>query len=365
MLFVGYYGMGNFGDDLFGHATVHGAERWWGREAKVLAPPLRGADASAFALRNPVLARGLASKGRLGQACRLVSKTAIPLGHGQIIYGGGSTFSRTKRWDVRRVYAAAARAGLLDLGAVGVSVGPFRSQREEEQIVERLMPLRYLALRDDASSDYVESLGLDVTVARAADLAGTLPETLFPHATPQDDVLGVSVCPSLFRSPDADVDAVLADLADVLERRALRQGIGVKLFSLQSHPTAGDAPLVERLRAALPEQGVSVELYDGDAARMWKAIGACRYVVSARLHGAITAYLQGVPFVMLGYHPKCTAFASDVGLPVARYVEADGRALTGLDEAVDDLVSTATPPSCTPDEYRQKAALNFIQAPWA
>ena len=36
-------------------------------------------------------------------------------------------------------------------------------------------------------------------------------------------------------------------------------------------------------------------------------------VISMRLHGAVLAYLLGVPFALNEYHQKCTDFCDDIG----------------------------------------------------
>ena len=94
------------------------------------------------------------------------------------ISAGGSTFSKHSKYSLKEVALHTGRKAnkKLKLGAIGVSVGPFRSVKDEKETVRYLKEINFLTLRDRRSYDYATSLDLPYKPIEAFDLAALLPE---------------------------------------------------------------------------------------------------------------------------------------------------------------------------------------------
>ena len=97
----------------------------------------------------------------------------------------------------------------------------------------------------------------------------------------------------------------------------------------------------------------------------WHGLAGCRAVLSVRLHGAITAYLCGVPFSLVEYHRKCTDLIEDIGQPEALRIRSDCSDAGAVVQILDRLFQKAELPSLPRETYSREAALNFTQVPWA
>ena len=104
-----------------------------------------------------------------------------------------------------------------------------------------------------------------------------------------------------------------------------REGVSVRIFCLNTHPRWGDEELSRKLQERLEGQGANVEWISAkdNLLGCWQGLATCDAVLSVRLHGAITAYLCGVPFSLVEYHRKCTDLIDDIGQPEALRVRSD------------------------------------------
>src|SRR5690606_1405304 len=85
------------------------------------------------------------------------------------------------------------------LGAIGVSVGPFKSLGDERSIREYIKQLDFISLRDRRSFEFVRSIdNLSCDPVCAFDLAALLPKIYnynFVRKTAEKIIIGISVCP--------------------------------------------------------------------------------------------------------------------------------------------------------------------------
>ncbi|QNA89673.1 polysaccharide pyruvyl transferase family protein [Massilia sp. Dwa41.01b] len=361
--FAGYYGMQNFGDDLFAYACVDGARRYWpGTSARVIGPQLDFDAPSALPrILPPELYCAKTKTGGLVRAA-VVLKEII---HNQmVVFGGGSLFVNSDS-GVFRLYKHALKIGGIRLAAVGVSIGPFDSLIAERRMKTFLSAFEFLSVRDRVSYEAGIEMGLSTTVL-AADLAGAVAADRFERsiflARSECKVLGVSLCefPGSVRSQVND------RLISEIVRTAKKIGCSVKIFSLNNHANDGDDKLASMLKMRLVEAKVdcviSYNNRQGVEASL-REIAACAWFVSVRLHGAIAAYLSGVPFVLLEYHRKCSDFLDDIGQSVSLRLNAESNA-TDICNALEHLSSTGNLPSMAVSEYRLQAQRNFTAAPW-
>ncbi|MFA7444435.1 MAG: polysaccharide pyruvyl transferase family protein, partial [Flavobacteriaceae bacterium] len=191
ILFNGFYGFQNTGDDAFIEIASWGNHIYWKNEnpayfsGAVLPNTIRKIDKIYPSTSNKILQK------------LSVFKEALNATY--FINAGGSVFSEIRPFsDI----VFAQKAGLLNSnlkhGAIGVSIGPFANSENEKRVIEYLKRLKFLALRDNESYNYALSLNLDYKPINAFDLAALLPvcyESYTPELSGKNrKVIGISVC---------------------------------------------------------------------------------------------------------------------------------------------------------------------------
>ncbi len=371
--FTGYYGMGNFGDDLFGAVCTAAARQLWHAQPLVVGPRLDGVDAGCTVASEAMAAR-YGDTGAAGKGIRLLSFCRGVLGSDVLVLGGGSVI--TGRESFRKpLMLGAQRMRGLSLAAVGVSVDPFRSEEARRRVAEFLGRFAYISVRDRRSFELVSSLGLETTLHAGRDLAGMLPLlSPRPPKTPrlpgQMLTLGVSPCNYSVRPEyPAPEPAQWEDaLIDALVELAPRLPLQVKVFSLNRHPRHGDEALATDLQRRLQAKGLSASTWfyrDRDPVKGVAAIAECDAMVSARLHGAIVAYMEAVPLVMVDYHRKCRDFADDIGLPGSQRITGQSHDRRAWTRALHALLDGSAEPRVSREVYARQAQQVFKCAPWS
>lgn len=369
--FTGYYGMRNFGDDLFGVLCTRAAQAYWHAAPRVVGPPLAAAPArSTVPRRYPT--RWYGGTGIVGKASRWLSFARGIHDCDVLVMGGGSVITARESFRKPMMLSAVERG--VQLAAVGVSIGPFDDARDEDSVAAFLQRFRYLSVRDARSHRLAQAMGLEAITHAGCDLAALLPalgpRTAAPVKMPNAPVR-VGVAPCRYRE-DGEYAApsrrrweehLIATLADLRRTR----DVGVDVFSLNEHPHHGDSALAQSLVERLRTEGVAATwraYASQDPLRTVDALAACDVVVSARLHGAIVAYLQEVPFMIIDYHPKCRDFADDIGLhPSLRVTAAETE--NPFSEALPALLAGERQPRVSRAAYAQRAPDIFQCAPWA
>ncbi|HEY5851897.1 MAG TPA: polysaccharide pyruvyl transferase family protein [Lysobacter sp.] len=375
--FTGYYGMRNFGDDLFGLLCTTASRLYWNAEPTLVGPALADLDGNSTWPRSlPVDLYG--SAGAAGKCSRLVSFFRGVQGNDVLVMGGGSVI--TARESFRKpLMLWAHRRRRLQLAAVGVSIGPFADASEEAVVADYVRHFSYLSVRDRRSYELARRLGVERVTHHGRDLAGLL-SLLMPTGAARGRMhmerggpLQIGIAPCRY-APRADHPAPTMDVwqeavIEALAAIAVRCPLQVEVFSLNGHPRHGDQGLAEAMQSRLRERGINAGLraYQGqDPLATVRDICRCDAFISARLHGAIVAYLCGVPFTIIDYHPKCRDFAQDIGLPdVLRISDpspGSGALLTSITSMLNDPDAR---PAVSPSVYAQQAQDIFQCAPWA
>ncbi|MDI9240255.1 polysaccharide pyruvyl transferase family protein [Lysobacter sp. LF1] len=370
--FTGYYGMCNFGDDLFGVLCAAAARRYWNADPRLIGPPLAGVDADA----TWPLPRALyGSGGAIGKAARLLGFARGLRGTDVLVMGGGSVINARESFRQPMMLSAQAR-GRLQLAAVGVSIGPFADAASEEAAARFARHFAYLSVRDHRSFELAQRMGLERIVHRGRDLAGLLPMVSAPLPAATDDDrsvprIGLAPCCYSVRAdhPAPTPERWHEDCANALARMAARTPLQVDVFSLNGHPVHGDAALARDLHARLRASGIPVRVRQyagGDPMAMVQAIRGCDAFISARLHGAIVAYVCSIPFAIVDYHPKCRDFADDVGLAAHLRIDERSNGEETFTQVLDALLNDrACRPLLSPDVYAREAQDIFQCAPWS
>jgi len=327
--FVGHYGMRNFGDDLFCLAAIYGAEVVAGKHAVICAPDFGGQNGSSFVLSksaNFLYERG----GGVALCVKMYALLLTVLRARVIVYGGGSVITGRKSLRNSVLQWLAAKK-IIELGAIGVSVGPFSNVGDSERAKCLLESMRFVALRDRASRDIINALGVKgPEVFSGADLAplavenykrGTKPaassKPLTKKSTKTIAIIPCNLHATGADEPDCMTEKINEELINTALKIAELSEVTFVVMSVNSHPSDGDEQLSFKIVRSLTEGGIPASLISYSslgASDILDAIEHCDAVLSVRLHGAVSAFLLGVPFVLVEYHKKCTDFLNQIGL---------------------------------------------------
>jgi len=313
IFFEGFYGFKNAGDDAFVEVSSWGAEKYWGCNdnfflGTTLPETTRKISASNIKYNLPGFDR-ITLLNNLRNTNYFISS-------------GGSTFSTLpyhSNKSIAKIYASINSK--LKLGAIGVSIGPFKNSKEEKKIIKYLQSLSFLSLRDKRSYEYSKSLNLNYNPVNAFDLAALLP---IVYNTPKKElkanivdknIIGISIC-NHERYTGGDTkkevkrNSYFKELVSLLLKNT---NAHLNVFIINGNSTFGDLEISNELMSGFNEDRFSIIPYFGNVKKTWDAISRCDLMISTRLHASIFACYSNVPFILIEYHKKCSDFLIDVG----------------------------------------------------
>ena len=311
VLFTGYYGQLNTGDDAFVVVADWGARKYWNKTnnrflaIKKNLPEVSGVNGYPFSLP-----RTYSSQSKL-----LISNTNY------LISAGGSTIhSAFQKNNIKQLALNEKRNGSsIKIGGIGVSIGPFKTSRDEKAVIEYLKNIDFLAVRDQRSYDFVEQLNLPYKPINSFDLAALLPEIYRnkEKVTMRNSIktIGVSVCPveSIIGGSIEKEEQRNKKTIELLKLLESKENIHFKFFIINGSNKVGDLKLTKEIIAKTQPKSYEVVGYNRNTNYIWDEISKCDFVISTRLHAAIFACFSNTPFILNEYHIKCSDFLNDVG----------------------------------------------------
>jgi polysaccharide pyruvyl transferase WcaK-like protein len=345
---VGYYGMQNYGDDLFRQTVLAEAQSLWPESRVRIFAPESPPYASQAGLR---LSSAFASATSAGSALRSAAAAGGVAWGSTIALCGGSTLRFLS--GTQRLYASLARHRSKEVEALGVSIGPFANSGDLRAVRSFATTFRRLVVRDRRSLDAAHDLLGRTDAVLGGDLAALYE---MPAAVRDPDAFNVGIMPCVSAPGDSEayVSSVVAAVRHAA-RRAGRQLI-VTVFALNNNPHYGDGALATRLHNALVAAGLPAQVkryIDAGVDETSRAIASLDLALTTRLHGAVVSYLAGVPFAFHEYQAKCGDFSADIHLPEPLRLPS-GASASEWTDAVEAALSGERPRT-TPLSYRTRA----------
>jgi polysaccharide pyruvyl transferase WcaK-like protein len=312
ILFNGFYGFENTGDDAFVEIASWGNHTYWKNE--------NPAFFSGATLPNTI---HKINKIYPSTSSKIIQKLSVfkeSLNAYYFINAGGSVFSEIRPFsDIVFAQKAGLLNSKLNHGAIGVSIGPFANSEKEKKVVEYLKTLQFLALRDTESYNYALSLDLDYKPINAFDLAALLPvcyESYNPELSNKNrKVIGISVC-NYERYFGGDIDNEKRRnnfIKETISLLSKNSNYYFKFFIFNGNSEIGDEKITHEMACVLNKNQFEIVPYLGDTFKAWKEIKTCDFMLSTRLHASIFSGYANVPFMLVEYHRKCTDFLNDIG----------------------------------------------------
>lgn len=271
---------------------------------------------------------------RVRDFCRqiLESDALLPKGGGYLYsMGGARAFLYALRISLPMIMAVRLGRPVIVLGH---SVGPLHGMGGRV-IRATLRRAAVIVVRDDRSLRLLAHFGIGAL--RAPDFALCLK----PRAQGESAVdmgcrrqrVGVTA-----KDVQREVGVSLADLLDHLSAIVDRVSGGratdvVGLVQVTGpEPSQNDLPVLQKLQNVIPDMSIVVPARSADAVR--EALRELDLLIATRLHSAILALLEGIPVVMLSYHPgKAEGIVEDLGLPESILVPVGSMAIPDFESA--------------------------------
>ncbi|PWR08652.1 hypothetical protein DKT68_14720 [Micromonospora acroterricola] len=363
--------MENVGDNAFCVVLDWATRAYWGAVQPVFAaPPMVDLPRETTGMS----ARWHGAGGTTGRAGSLLSKAALLSRSSMLVFGGGSVFRDMGPLSEKKLFALFSRFSGHPMAAVGVSVGPFLSAAAERRLLEVLRRIDVIGVRDAASAEVLRRSGYPGLLISAGDLAGLLPEALGEPVPPRRPrpapgvrarlgvtLLGVdyeAAAPEVRRREDALVEGVRA--------LVLKEPVDVTVFVFNTHPEHGDEQVSERLRAAVSDHcDVRVVTARDGVRACWDEMKRCDLGLHMRLHGAIFAYLAGVPFALVPYQKKCDDFLDEIEQPPSLRLGRVPEDPAEVTRVLAGMLTGDQVPGLPREDFAERARWNFTRAPWA
>lgn len=284
-----------------------------------------------------------------------------------LLAGGANLHERIDYQHFLKLVRLAKKSGSLVFGALGVSMGPFETQKKIDECGEFLAAIDFLTVRDHASYEMACQYSLPYKPVDAMDAVLTLPGvygvSTEPKTALKSDVLdiGISVSPYKPIAGKGTAGDRISAIADAMIGFSKQHNIRVNLFEFSGYATGGDRQLIDELSSALEGKcEVAIQSYNLDPSVIWKKVADMDIMICTRFHASVFSYAAGVPFVMLDYHPKCAAFAEDIGLPEELRLDVYSLQPQDLIDSLELLIDPNRPrPTLPYAEALERANLNF------
>ncbi|OMF59362.1 hypothetical protein BK139_13250 [Paenibacillus sp. FSL R5-0490] len=372
--FTGYYGMQNYGDDLFVVASTLGAKKYWNMypEISIIGSPIGNLDVNYSITNFKKLYAGHNIISKIYRATVMVNSF---FKNDLVVLSGGSTISSDSSNKMRKLQNKLAEKGISKIAAIGVSIGPFTSKKDIEDAKVFINNFSFLSVRDESSYNLLKELDVQIPYVYGKDLAGMIP-LLYPPKKQKEDknnkVLGISVCNyESFTGKDEIIEknrneAIFKAIRKITE--TYKDSVTIKICILNTHSIKGDTNLSIDLLNSLGEDAskVKVVYHESNPIKMWNEISECDAFFSIRLHGGISAYLLDIPFALVEYHNKCTDFLDDISQPSYLRISKEEQDSEYIYKVIERIlfernVMDGLYPS---NKYTLDTIKTFTEAPW-
>lgn len=310
--FKGYYGFKNLGDDIFCVAADWICNNMWENTEAVFIGknlPKLSDNAKIYRFNNNFIRR-------IFELFNLFRVDKI------IYFGGSLLHSKIKGIFDIKFYLNNFESLYKKLGAIGVSVGPFKKQSDMDSMKIFLKKFKFLYVRDKSSLEILKTMGISKHSRFCFDPA-ILISDIYPtlknvKPTKKNKVrLGVSLChyeryvggniekeKKREKAIETLFDEVIASNKKISE---------IILFVFHGDEYNGDVEITNDFYKKYKDKiKVSIVDYTKDTEKFCMKLAECDLIFGVRLHSGILAYSLGIPFILVEYHKKCTEFLNTI-----------------------------------------------------
>jgi polysaccharide pyruvyl transferase WcaK-like protein len=315
ILFSGYYGHDNFGDDMFVLISNLSSIKFW-----------KNTNTKFFSKNGPEIDSvkinyTLPSKNKFKGYIKLKSYLEILKCDIFILSGGSILHTKPNFFDPMRAVYFLSYLNLLKIGAIGISIGPFKTKEDEEYIQKILKNFKFLGLRDKNSFNFVNKLDLKCKPFLASDLAFTLPSVSEKKNDSTDNkemIIGISLCHfETYSNGDLSNEKNREEkIYKVLLSLSTNKNIKFRFFIINGNKKNGDSQITYEFidKLDLDKNNYEVIEYSKNPIQIYNKIKECKMMLTIRLHGAIFSAVANIPSLLIEYHRKCSDYLDDIGI---------------------------------------------------
>jgi len=323
ILFVGYYGFKNTGDDMFGLISSWGADYYWDISQTSLL-----SKQGAYSNRVPI--KFALSKNKYFKGQYILENYYEIFNSEYIIFAGGSILNSKPKGKTspKNLISFLAKSQKLNIGGIGVSLGPFKSDKDFEYIKEILQYFKFLVLRDKTSYNLALNMDLPYRPVLGADLAFLLPKfiSLSDYSINKNSnrlknkkTIGISLCHYERYITSGDInnenrrEDKIFELFNILKND---NNIEFNFFIINGHHKTGDRDITDEFikKLSLKKERYKLIDYNPDTIGVISKLVECDLIFSVRLHSAIFSATQNIPSLLVEYHQKCADYLDDIGV---------------------------------------------------
>jgi polysaccharide pyruvyl transferase WcaK-like protein len=355
ILFTGYYGFSNMGDDAFVEVCDWGAGKYWKDSSHSFLPPSGNVKNSV----NSVF-KNLNFKGKYSVESLIYGYQADYL-----IFAGGSLFAREiQKFSAYDMFRYLSKLKITKVGAIGVSIGPFNNKWAYNEWKFFLQDFDFIYTRDTNSFQVAEEMNLN-NVTQSYDLAALLP---FMYGLVKKDIniktnktIGISIClddkSGLIDGNDKNrIDNLIKLLRLVYFRD---QNLNFIFYIINTHQINGDIEITNYVISKLDFSKERFHILPySNVEDSWNSILNCDLMIACRLHAGIFAAFSNTPFLQIEYHRKCTDLLNDLGYPSEYRIGDLEVEIEKIYEMVTNLLNNPSDFKLTNLEKCQELALN-------
>ncbi len=302
MLF-GYFGHGNFGDDLLLWTACLRLGRLVEKGALEIAIT---SDEIYDALPIPAEYVPRKNLRALTAAIRVADVVCAP--------GGGLFQDKTSLKSVlyySNVVRLARKFGKT-IALVGQGIGPLNSPVSKLAVRRSFAGADYVSVRDSGSKAILDSLKVKNEIRQTADFSFALKAALMPgeairRANGGTGMVRILVCPKTYGQFETQVSNI-ATVLHGTKHQIEGQGVELRIAALHREQ---DSIVSKAIAGAAGCE--FVEFGTGNPIEHMPHFGWADVVMSYRLHGCILAAQYSKPFVAISYDPKVSALAKAFG----------------------------------------------------
>ncbi|MBD2156179.1 polysaccharide pyruvyl transferase family protein [Leptolyngbya sp. FACHB-16] len=305
----GWHGNLNAGDDAFAIVVNWGLQKYCHAESMVLEADKSGTLTEKYGIKT-VQISGITIPGlsRLRRSYYLSRSK-------HFILAGGSLFNEGSVHSILSTPYFSSHKPL----ALGVSVGPFKSNDHEDKVIELMNRMLYVGFRDDYSYNWAISRNISCPFSRSFDLAALMPFVPQKNTSIVPGKKKIGIVPLAFhvlteKTVSTDL-TYIKKFAEHTYEISKEYDADIELYALCTNPNYDDRLVCQAFLDAIPTaDNIHIYRHNGDAIETFNALKRCTHVVSMRLHGSVFAYANQLPLLILSYHQKCRDFADTIGL---------------------------------------------------
>ncbi|HEX40839.1 MAG TPA: hypothetical protein ENN81_02105 [Phycisphaerales bacterium] len=261
------------------------------------------------------------------------------LGADALVFGGGSIMAdanEARLRGLREKYYVCRAAWIIGVPIVfaALGAGPLVTPRGRTLARKILNMADVVEVRDATSYELCRHLEVSTPVIRGFDpavlMAGRLSMASSARRPDQAGEGALSIGVALSMSPGTVDNSPsfrqkkLANLVGAIRKISGRRRLNLFLIEMCGDDVYGEKALCRSLRHELKGAcEITWIPYSPEPVEMLRRISRLDAIIAERLHAAIYAFALGIPFAIVPYHAKCTAFADEVGLPEVCRLDAD------------------------------------------